>query len=224
MQKLSLELPKYRLAMHFRLIKRRKPLIEEPIIPSKKLINRRYRTGSLVGKLIRYFSEHKIARKVFTANFAAIVVISSFLPAGSTNVLAQSDTTVIEPETTLTTEKGIQLPVESLKVTQGFSFFHPGVDLDGITGDPIKPIKPGRVAVISYSKIAYGDSVLIDHGNQMSSLYAHLSKIEVTEGQEVFMNTEIGKMGATGHAFGDHLHLEIYDHGKAINPLTVLPR
>ena len=63
---------------------------------------------------------------------------------------------------------------------------------------------------------------MIDHGNKLSSLYAHLSKIEVEEGQEVTMDTEIGRMGATGRAFGDHLHLEVYDHGKAVNPLTIL--
>ena len=51
-----------------------------------------------------------------------------------------------------------------------------------------------------------------------------IAKIEVEDGQEVSMDTEIGKMGATGRAFGDHLHLEVYDHGKAINPLTVLTR
>ncbi|OGM02605.1 hypothetical protein A2115_01150 [Candidatus Woesebacteria bacterium GWA1_41_8] len=82
----------------------------------------------------------------------------------------------------------------------------------------------GVVQAASYTKIGYGNAVLISHGNDMTSLYAHLSKIEVKVGDVVESSTEIGKMGATGHATGPHLHLEIRDHGVPINPLSVLPR
>jgi murein DD-endopeptidase MepM/ murein hydrolase activator NlpD len=64
---------------------------------------------------------------------------------------------------------------------------------------------------------------LINHGSDITTLYAHLSKIFVEPNQEVTTDTVIGEMGATGHALGDHLHLEIRDTGKPINPLTVLP-
>ncbi|MBI3443204.1 M23 family metallopeptidase, partial [Candidatus Woesebacteria bacterium] len=50
------------------------------------------------------------------------------------------------------------------------------------------------------------------------------SKIEVKVGQEVSITTEVGKLGKTGRASGDHLHLEIRDHGIPINPFSVLPR
>ena len=96
--------------------------------------------------------------------------------------------------------------------------------MDGLTGDPITPIRKGKVLSISRSKFAYGNSIIVDHGEGMTSLYAHLSKIEVVEGQEVDTFDEIGKMGATGRSSGDHLHLEIRDHGVPVNPLTVLPR
>ena len=81
----------------------------------------------------------------------------------------------------------------------------------------------GIVEAIDQSKYAYGNAILINHGNEITSLYAHLSKIEVGVNQEVTIETEVGKMGATGHASGDHLHLEIRDHGKPINPLSLLP-
>ncbi len=222
MRKFNLELPKYRLQLNYRLVKRRKPLIDEPLIPSVRTVKRKYRKGSLVGRYFRHIFEHKNLRQALAANFAIAVITTSFLPQ-PTNILAQeTDEPIIEAQTNLVTEKGVQFPVGKVRLTQGFSFFHPGVDLDGVTGDPIKPIKPGRVISVDYSRFAYGNSIIIEHGNNLSSLYAHLSKIEVQQGQSVDMNVEIGKMGATGRAFGDHLHLEVYDHGKAINPLLIL--
>jgi murein DD-endopeptidase MepM/ murein hydrolase activator NlpD len=82
----------------------------------------------------------------------------------------------------------------------------------------------GFVEEISYSRLAYGNAVIVNHGNKITSLYAHLSKIEVEKGQEVNIETKLGEMGATGRAWGDHLHLEIRDHGYPINPFSVLPR
>ena len=70
----------------------------------------------------------------------------------------------------------------------------------------------------------YGNAILINHGSGFLSLYAHLSKILVKKDDIVTNQTVIGKIGATGRAFGDHLHLEIYENGKTINPLSVLPR
>jgi murein DD-endopeptidase MepM/ murein hydrolase activator NlpD len=66
--------------------------------------------------------------------------------------------------------------------------------------------------------------VVLTHKNGLDSYYAHLSKIEVSTGQTIEMNTEIGKMGATGHATGTHLHLEIHQNGASVNPLTILSK
>ena len=196
----------------------------EAIIPTAEVVNKKYRKGTLLGKLFRHVFEHKNIKKTLATNFAILSVTTSLIPQTSL-VQAQSEPTaaVLEAQVVLSTEKGSQYPTSPVSITQRYSFFHPGLDLDGITGDSVKPIKPGRVASIGKSKFGYGNEVIIDHGNQVTSLYAHLSKIQVVQGQEVTMNTEIGKMGATGRAFGDHLHLEVRDHGKAINPLTVLP-
>ena len=120
------------------------------------------------------------------------------------------------------TETGVQYPVEKVSITQGYKFYHPGIDLDGITGDEIKPIISGVVYGVFYSRVGYGNHVLINHGNNVYSLYAHLSKIKVNTGDEVTKDSIIGEMGATGRAFGDHLHLEIYENGKRIDPLSIL--
>ena len=192
-------------------------------MPTVAVVKRKYRTGSLLGRYFRHIFEHKNLKRALAANFAVIAITGSLLPQ-SPAVLADTAESepVIQTELTLKTEKSVQYPVETVRVTQRFGFFHPGIDLDGLTGDPVKSIKIGRVAGISYSKFAYGNSIVVDHGAGLTSLYAHLSKIEVEEGQNISMDTEIGEMGATGRAFGDHLHLEVYEKGKAINPLTIL--
>ena len=224
MQKLNLELPKYRLQLHFRFIKRRKPLISEPILPSVKEVNKKYRTGSLFGKIARHLGDHKSARKIFAGNLAAVAIATSFLPVAKANTFTQADETVIETENPLNTQKGIQFPLENFKINQGFSFFHPGIDFGAETGDQIKAIKAGKIVEADYTNDGYGNTIVIDHGKGLTSRYAHLSKIEVTIGEEVTTNTEIGKAGVTGRTTGPHLHLEIRQSGFPLNPLTVLSR
>ena len=228
MRKLSIELPKVRLELNYRLVKRRKPLISEPLIPSVKRVKRKYRTGSLVGRMVRYLSEHRLSRKFLAGNLAAVAVASTLYPSVRVNdVQAFStppDETIIQAQNTLITEKSLQMPLGEVKVNQGFSFFHPGDDLGAPVGTPVKAIKAGVVLEAGYQYDGYGNTVLIDHGMGLTSRYAHLSIVEVNVGENVTTNTEIGKVGLTGHTTGPHLHLEIRQNGIPLNPLTVLPR
>ena len=223
MKKIIIQIPKYRLDV--RIIKRRTRTIEKPLLPSISDI-KRTKSGNKVSRFFRHIFEHKKIQRIFGTNIALMVIATSFIPSntlGSEQQIEEEINVISETAVALNTEKGVQYPVENVKITQGYKIFHPGIDLDGITGDPIKPIKAGFVEAISRSKYAYGTAVIINHGNQLTSLYAHLSKILVTEGQEVTINTIIGEMGATGRAYGDHLHLEIRDNGVPINPTSVLP-
>lgn len=224
MYHLVLHLPKYRLSMQFKLAKKRKSSSDEPFLPSKKILNLKYRVGGMTHKLFRYIFEHKKVKAILGTNIALMLVASSFIPANAigNDFQNQNLVSIDVTKTSLTTEIGTQFPTKSVLITQNFGLFHTGIDLDGITGDPIKPIKKGKVIDISRSKFAYGNSVIIDHGDKITSLYAHLSKIEVNLGDEVTTDTEIGLMGSTGHSTGDHLHLEFRDHGIPINPLSVL--
>lgn len=196
----------------------------EPIIPSIKKVHKKYRTGTLIGKLARHLSEHKSIRKFFAGNLAALVVTTSFLPSTKANDFSQAVNPVIEAGNTLNTEKSIQFPLEGVKVNQGYSFFHPGADLGSPVGTAVKSIKPGHVVEADYSRYGYGNTVLIEHGGSLESRYAHLSKIEVVVGQEVTMDTKIGEVGMTGHTTGPHLHLEVHQNGVSINPFTIIPR
>ncbi len=196
----------------------------EPILPSIKKVQKKYRTGTLIGKFVRHVSEHKNIRKFFAGNLAALVVTTTLIPTTQANDFSQANDPVIQAVNTLTTEKSIQDPLENLKVNQGFSYFHPGIDLGAPIGEPVKSIKRGTVREAGYTKDGYGNSVLIDSGNGLISRYAHLSKIEVTVGETVDMNTEIGQVGITGHSTGPHLHLEVLQNGVSINPLSIIPR
>jgi murein DD-endopeptidase MepM/ murein hydrolase activator NlpD len=225
MQKISLELPKYRLQLDLKLVKRRKPLLaDSPILPTKATVNKKYRTGTFVGRLVRYFADHKSIRKVFAGSFAFVAILASFTPQATKIQAEGSDATIIESQTNLITQKGMQYPVDSVHINQGYSFFHPGVDLGDDIGTPVKPVMPGIVAYAGWDHSGYGNLVVLTHKNGFDSYYAHLSKIEVATGEMVDMNTEIGKIGVTGHTSGPHLHLEIHQNGVSLNPLTVLSR
>jgi murein DD-endopeptidase MepM/ murein hydrolase activator NlpD len=229
MRKINLELPKYRLELHAKLIKRREPLVVEPIVPTPKIMRKKYRSGTFVGKVARYVSEHKATKKLFAFNLSAVVIAGTIIPSTPTTIQAantnyQSNGAIIQTQNTLDTIKSIQFPLTNIKVNQGYGIFHPGVDLGGEIGDPITAIKAGRVVEASYATDGYGNTVLIDHGKGLVSRYAHLNKIEVTVEQEVTTKTEIGKVGVTGHSTGPHLHLEIRQNGIPLNPLTVLSR
>ncbi len=202
----------------------------EPLIPTRKLIRRKYRSGSLFGRIARHFSEHRSTRKVVVANMAAFAVIGSYLPmAQAQDVLSlshseQVEETVIQAQNILTTQKSVQYPLEDFRINQRYSYFHPAVDFGANIGDSIKPIKAGAVVEAGYSNDGYGNTIVVDHGKGLASRYAHLDEIEVDSGETVTTNTEIGTVGITGRSTGPHLHLEVLQDGTAINPLSVIPR
>ena len=95
--------------------------------------------------------------------------------------------------------------------------FHLGFDLASVQRAPVPAANAGVVALARYFGI-YGNAVVIDHGYGLMSLYAHLSAIEVTTGQEVARGQTLGQTGSTGLAGGDHLHFTMLLHGLAVNP------
>ena len=222
MIKLSFNLPtKYRLDIN--LVKRRGTPSEKPLLSKLESVSR-VKKGNKLSRFFRYMFEYKNIRKIFGANLAIIITASTLIPLNVNGAIAKSNININHEESVvLTTKRGIQYPLEKIIITQGYKIYHPAIDLDGITGDIVRPIMGGRVVYTKYSPIGYGNVILIDHGDNITSLYAHLSKFNVKKGQEVFLDTKIGEVGSTGHSFGDHLHLEIRDHGIPINPLSVLP-
>lgn len=221
MTKLTLHLPKHRL--HIRISKRRGPDVGEPIFPDIDDI-KNIKKGHKVSRYFRHIFEHKSIRKLLGTNLALMLIASTLIPQ---NTLAgvEAETAVIqESNGPMNTKRVVQFPVENVKITQGYAFLHPGIDFDGLTGDKVRPIKDGKVQAIDFSKFAYGNAIIVNHGESITSLYAHLSKILVYVGQDVDTNTVIAEMGASGRAFGDHLHLEVRKNGIPVSPYTILPR
>ena len=220
MLQINFHLPsKYRLSVS--LIKRRITLDEKPLLPNMGKILRA-RKGNKFSRFFRLLFENQKIKRLIGSNLAFLLIAFSYIPGplASTEIV---EVNKINSPTILNTESGIQYPVKKIKITQGYRFYHPGLDLDGETGDPIYPITNGKVERVEYSRFGYGKMVIVVHNSSTKSLYAHLSEIKVVENQEVTKDTVLGEMGATGRAFGDHLHLEVYENGKSINPLAILP-
>lgn len=108
-------------------------------------------------------------------------------------------------------------------LSQYFAWYHPGIDLPNSSSPPVVASDGGVVTMAGWpDNFGYGNRVTIDHGNGYTTIYAHLSNIYVTTGQNVSRGQKIGQMGNTGRSTGTHLHFEIRYKGIAVNPLAIL--
>lgn len=105
----------------------------------------------------------------------------------------------------------------------GRSKMHKGIDFAGPTGTEIFTVGAGVVSFVG-RKGGYGNVVEVDHGDNMVSRYAHLNKAVVKKGEIVKKGDLIAKMGSTGRSTGPHLHLEVLDNGKQIDPASFVEK
>ena len=99
---------------------------------------------------------------------------------------------------------------------------HNGIDLDGDTGDRVRAARSGEV-ILAGQRGGFGNTIVIYHGLGYSTLYGHLSRIEVSVGQQVQSGDRIGAIGSTGWSTGPHLHFELRIDGRAVDPTPYLP-
>lgn len=99
---------------------------------------------------------------------------------------------------------------------------HSGLDVGAPRGAPIASTSGGLVIFAGW-RGGYGNTVIVDHGGGLTSLYAHMSQISVSEGTTVARGDVVGLVGATGTATGNHLHFEIRYDGVATDPAPYLP-
>lgn len=108
-------------------------------------------------------------------------------------------------------------------ITQGFGpygrRFHSGVDISAPHGTPIRAARAGRVALAEWH-FGFGRTVILDHGNGVSTLYGHASSLLVSAGEEVQAGQVIARVGCTGRCTGPHLHFEVRVNGRAVDPLS----
>jgi len=103
-----------------------------------------------------------------------------------------------------------------------YQILHTGIDIANNKGTNITPFMGGTVTYAAETKIGYGKHIIIDHGNNVTSLYGHLDKILVYKGQVVTTDQVIGLMGTTGWSTGNHLHFQINVYGIPVNPRVFL--
>jgi murein DD-endopeptidase MepM/ murein hydrolase activator NlpD len=94
---------------------------------------------------------------------------------------------------------------------------HLGVDVTAPEGTPVVAPTDGVVVLIA-DQFLTGNTVMIDHGLGLTSVYAHLSRVDVAPGEPVSAGTQIGLMGRTGRATGPNLHWGVHLNGVAVDP------
>jgi murein DD-endopeptidase MepM/ murein hydrolase activator NlpD len=122
-------------------------------------------------------------------------------------------------------------PLEVGHVTSGFAtrrhpikkttHHHKGVDFAAPLGAPVRSVDAGTVAFAG-TQNGYGNVIYVEHdGADRTTVYAHLDRIDVRKGDRVAQGDTIGTVGQTGLATGPHLHFEVRENGKAIDPLSL---
>ena len=112
----------------------------------------------------------------------------------------------------------------------GNTRFHSGIDIGAGFGDAIMAAASGTVIYVetpvpgqNWGGSGYGNYLIIDHGNGVSTLYAHCTSISVSNGASVSAGQQIGTVGSTGGSTGAHLHFEVRINGQRVDPLSCLP-
>ncbi|MEA2704073.1 MAG: hypothetical protein QOD63_2018 [Actinomycetota bacterium] len=120
---------------------------------------------------------------------------------------------------------GLIWPVSG-PVTSGFGVrwgrLHAGIDIAPGYGTPVHAAKGGTV-IMAGTNGGYGNCVIIDHGGGLTTLYGHMSKLTVNDGESVKQGEQIGNVGSTGSSTGPHLHFETRIGGNPQNPMRFLP-
>src|SRR5690606_38749467 len=124
-----------------------------------------------------------------------------------------------------------RMPIRNSYVTSGFgtradpfgrgAASHKGIDFHARVGDPVMAVADGVVRFAGV-KGGYGNVVDVDHGNGYVTRYAHNSRLSVREGDLVRAGQEVAKAGSTGRSTGAHVHFEVWQDGRVMNPRKFL--
>lgn len=155
--------------------------------------------------------------------FAALLLFSGVpssvqsvsLPLAGTYVTASENVGFLWPTPT---SKYITSGFGNRKIAlYGVERFHTGIDIHGAIGTEVLAIADGTVIVSTYDD-GWGDYMIINHGNNILSLYAHLNCRYIKRGESVARGQAIGELGNSGFSSGPHLHFEMRENGKSVNP------
>lgn len=121
----------------------------------------------------------------------------------------------------------LRYPTDSRSISAGYpnyssGRYHGGIDFPVPTGSNVYAAASGTVILAKYLTYSYGRYVIIDHGDGLSTLYAHNSQLLVSVGDHVSAGQVIAKSGSTGNSTGPHCHFEVRVNGTQVNPLNYL--
>jgi murein DD-endopeptidase MepM/ murein hydrolase activator NlpD len=151
--------------------------------------------------------------------------------SGNIAIMIQQRLGVKNPSAVLKRGKGLlSYPCDGI-LTSGFGYrihpilgyarFHSGLDFGADYGTPIRAAMQGKVLFAGWYG-GYGQTVVLDHGNNVTTLYAHASEVYVSEGQVIQRGTVIAAVGSTGFSTGPHLHFEVRLGGEPVDPTEYL--
>jgi murein DD-endopeptidase MepM/ murein hydrolase activator NlpD len=117
-----------------------------------------------------------------------------------------------------TVSSRIMIVPDMTYVSQLYHQNHAAIDLAAPLGSVVYPFRDGEISRVEHLKYGYGRVIYMKHDDDMESIYAHMGKIFVNEGDVVTTKDAIGEIGLTGRTTGAHLHLEIIKNGVRVNP------
>ncbi len=148
------------------------------------------------------------------------------VPDGVKRTVTTSPTTtrrpILTPDAGSVAATGSFVWPASGRMTQGYLFYHRGIDIANQGGGSILAADSGTVVAAGWDGSGYGNRVIIDHGNGYSTLYAHMRVLQVTAGQKISRGNVVGQMGSTGRSTGVHLHFEVRSGGAQVSPMNFL--
>ena len=173
--------------------------------------------------MTRSASPRRLVRRIAVTAVVLCIGASAVAAAGENRTAADVDEASREP--------ALASPLQVSRVTSGFAMrshpikkrrqHHAGVDFAAPLGAPVRSVDAGVVAFAGSQK-GYGNVIYIDHeGHGRTTVYAHLHRIDVRNGDRVRQGDRIGTVGKTGLASGPHLHFEVHERGKPIDPMTL---
>lgn len=141
-------------------------------------------------------------------------------------------TAVAEPAGPVTRMIAFEEPVRGFAINSRFGMrrlggergvrMHRGVDIAAPSGTAVYSSAEGEVLRLGRQPEGYGNFIEMRHPNGMTTLYAHLSRIDVASGDRVLAGERIGLVGSTGYSTGPHLHFEVRRNGEQVNPSRVV--
>lgn len=177
-----------------------------------------------ISKFFRKAFENKKAKRIVGAGLMVVLMLSGLMSniAAANEGLDTDKTVLTSPDSQIETKTSLNQPIKGT-IAQGFHSLHHGLDILAPVGTEIKPVNEGKVVEVSFGRIGWGNTVVVEHKLGLRSRYAHMKDINVYEGQPVDKSMILGTVGMTGWTTGPHLHLETYQYNKPIDPQSILP-